>query len=67
MRTSRPAHGSRSFARLVTAMMAALILAVVAAGPAAASAASVAAELAKTPVFIDPNAPVKADANELRQ
>ena len=28
MRTSRPAHGSRSAARLVTAMMAALILAV---------------------------------------
>jgi hypothetical protein len=67
MRTSRPAHGSRSAARLVTAMMAALILAVLPAGPAAASAASVAAELAKSPVFIDPNAPIQADANELRQ
>ena len=64
MRTSRPAHGSRPFARLVTAMMAALILAVLAAGPAAASAASVAAELAKNPVFIDANAPIKVMFNQ---
>ena len=65
MRTSRPAHGNRPTARLVTAMLVALILAVLTAAPAMASAASVAAELAKNPVFVDPNAPIQADANAL--
>ncbi len=65
MRTSRPAHGNRPTARLVTAMLVALILAVLTAAPAMASADSVAAELAKNPVFVDPNAPIKVDANAL--
>jgi hypothetical protein len=67
MRTSRPAHGNRPATRVVTAMLVALILAVLTAGPAAASAATVAAELAKSPVFVDPQAPIKADADALRQ
>ncbi|MET0229027.1 MAG: hypothetical protein ABW234_10010, partial [Actinomycetes bacterium] len=45
----------------------ALILAVLTAAPAMASADSVAAELAKNPVFVDPNAPIKVDANALRE
>ncbi|HSO51520.1 MAG TPA: hypothetical protein VL330_01995, partial [Actinomycetes bacterium] len=49
----------------MTAIMAALFLAVLTAGPAAASAASVAAELAKKPVFVDPAAPIQADADAL--
>jgi hypothetical protein len=65
MRTSRPAHGNRPTARLVTAMLVALILAVLTAAPAMASAASVADSLAKSPVFVDPNAPIKVDTNAL--
>jgi hypothetical protein len=65
MRTSRPAHGNRPAARLVTTVLVALILAVLTAGPAMASAASVADELKTSPVFVDPNAPIKVDTNAL--
>ena len=37
MRTSRPAHGNRPFARLVTSTLLALVVAALAAGPAAAA------------------------------
>jgi hypothetical protein len=67
MRTSRPAHGNRPRARLVPVTLVALALAVLTAAPAAADAASVAAALRDSPVFVDPDAPVKADANALAE
>ena len=56
MRTSRPAHGSRPFARLVTSTLLALVVAALAAGPAAAAPADVAAALRENPVYRDPAA-----------
>ena len=66
MRTSRPAHGNRPAARLVTAMLVALILAVLTAGPAPwRRRPRSRPSSGKNPVFVDPDAPIKVDANAL--
>jgi hypothetical protein len=65
MRTSRPAHGSRPFVRLVTSTLLALVVAVLAAGPAAASVADVAAELNKNPVYRQSDAEMRVSTDRL--
>jgi hypothetical protein len=70
MRTSRPAHGGRPHARRwLGSILAALALAVLAAGPAAAqaTAAQVAEKLTQDPVYLDPGAEAKIDADQVRQ
>jgi hypothetical protein len=68
MRTSRPAHGSRSYARRwLGSIVIALVLAILAAGPAAAQSASVAASLADSPLYVAPDAPVEVDKEALLQ
>ena len=64
MMTSRPAGASRPFPRRVSTVLLALVVTVLTAGPAAAQATtveSVAASLAGSPVYVDPQAPVKVD------
>jgi hypothetical protein len=65
MRTSRPANGSRPFARLAIMLLPALVVAALTAAPASASAASVAASLASSPVYVAPDAPIEVDRGEL--
>jgi hypothetical protein len=68
MRTSRPASGSRPSARhWLGSIMVALLLAALTAAPAAGSAASVAEALRKSPVYVDPAAPIQPDKDALLQ
>jgi hypothetical protein len=69
MRTSRPAQGRRPHPRRwFGPILAALALAVLTAGPAAAAAtaAEVAAALRQNPVYLDPEAEAKIDADQVR-
>ena len=66
MRTSRPAHGSRSAARWVVAAVAALALLGMLASPALAAPADVAAALRENPVYRDQAAEADISVDQVR-
>ena len=69
MRTSRPARRRPHVRRWLGPILAALALAVLAAAPAAAQATvdEVAQQLTQSPVYLDPGAEAKIDADQVRQ
>jgi hypothetical protein len=66
MRTSRPAHGNRPAARLVTTLVVALTFLALLASPAAADVADVVAGLREDPVYLDPAAEAAPDIDRER-